>query len=480
MRLIILFLLISLNAWSMTCDDETGIDLSKNDGPYARMTPTNQGRIGTCYAHSAANLLRSHYKLRFKPSILEAMAVSESAADGGHTDDVLQGFADRRSPCMRGGKLYVDDNGEPIYSPWICTSLKTRLNNLFPKKTKNIVTDITDVMIETPVHYTYRESYRGEKYKARTEAIIDHMKKILRGEAKSCKVYEPIKKKKEEWDRLIKEFNEIAAKVDEVRERKNYALTDLIYSVTGWKETNDVHDAEIKRIREEELNPKRKEKTEASKEYFDLKKMAKKYRYNPDLTTVEKAAEVMLHHNQIAYNKIQLILRRYGIDPNMMGTIEDFMTERVTAPEDPNGTPYHGAHYVYSILKKVVETGCPQADRMCLLPPYEVKKLEFKKLSDAEKNQSVTQQLEKSKGVSIYLKANVLSSNSTELHAVNIIGCRKVMIHRKPTYQYLIHNSWGTSCANYKKSLQGRCKNGRVWVDAPTLMTFSEEIQWIE
>jgi hypothetical protein len=83
-------------------------------------------------------------------------------------------------------------------------------------------------------------------------------------------------------------------------------------------------------------------------------------------------------------------------------------------------------------------------------------------------------------GVSINLHAKLLQkgsfnkSDTDDLHAVNIIGCRTV----GGKLQYLIHNSWGSSCINYAPQFD--CVEGRAWINAQSVLSASSEVLWLE
>ena len=125
--------------------------------------------------------------------------------------------------------------------------------------------------------------------------------------------------------------------------------------------------------------------------------------------------------------------------------------------------------------------------------PYGVKKMENERSLSKTilKNRKdllpkIRSQLDKNKASSFLICKNILQkrikdrvltvvSNNKEFnekecgpHVVPVTGYRC----QKGKLEYLIQNSWGTSCSNYTKSLRksNNCKDGKVWVPEKLLL----------
>ena len=73
--------------------------------------------------------------------------------------------------------------------------------------------------------------------------------------------------------------------------------------------------------------------------------------------------------------------------------------------------------------------------------------------------------------------SSILTGNKDcGLHAAMIIGRRKKTSTGK--CQYLIRNSWGTDCSNYKRGV--KCENGNLWVDDNELEQNMTKINYLE
>jgi hypothetical protein len=470
---------VSVGLWLSTasalggvCDSEKGVNLANPPGPYQYLTPTHQGRLGTCFAHSATNLLRSYSGVSDYVNIIDAATISDSGVDGGSVDDVVDGFMERNGPCYKSGKSST--------GPWMCKDNGGQFSNLFPSPDQNILTELEKILLNVPVHYTMDPNSKAGI--DRTRQISDLAIKMAKGQVQPCKIVNPRNQFYDQYLALMKKVSAADDRLKKLEDEKSAYGTEWLWTTFGYRSNADIQkDINAKKSEKKDLEAKMDHAHSVYTEK-DAKLNAGRLNFSYlDGLSVNEAAEIVYYWSKDAYRDFKDVFKKYGIE-KYAGTIDQFIKER--AERDPvKGFQYAGPRYAYKMVKKAIEAGCPVTERICLDKNIRMQTLRPKSAGyDAVKNkiESLLTQ-SKPQGVGISLDVSVLDGTSRGPHAVNIVGCRTVQVSGYPQKQYLIHNSWGTSCSSYSKHLQtsDRCSMGRVWVNENSVISSATEIQWI-
>jgi hypothetical protein len=464
-----------------SCATETGVNLSKHPGPYAYMSPTNQGRLGTCFAHSATNLLRSYMGVSDYANIIDAATISDEGVDGGHVSSVIQGFLERSGKCYKNGKLYVDAKGAAILSPWMCKDNGMQFSNMFPSTEQNILTELEAILVPLPVHYTYTPTTKEGI--VRTNQIADAAIKMVHNQVNQCQIVEPYNKNHDAYLTLVKDVSKIEDKIKKLKDEKSAYGTEWMWTTFGYRSNSSI-DADIA-VQKNKLKVAEQKKEKAYNIYVKKEEMLDAGKSNfsyLDKLSVAQAAEIVSYWAEQAYPEYKAVFKKYGIE-KYAGSIDQFIKERVEY-HPVHGFAYAGRLYAYKMVKKAIEGGCDVSNRICLdkdlKNPIPTMKVKGNAAQADKKIQSLLTQA-KPQGIGVYIPVSILDGTSRGDHAVNIIGCRTVKVNGQPTMQYLIHNSWGMSCSSYKSNLRGsdRCESGRVWIDSMNITNTASEIQWL-
>jgi hypothetical protein len=475
----LLSLAFTTSAWADSCDTEKGVNLSTPPGPYQSLTPTNQGRLGTCFSHSATNLLRSYMGVTDYVNIIDAATISDSGVDGGQPDDVIEGFLERRGSCYKNGKLYADANGKAISSPWMCKDNGGQFSNLFPSPDNNILSELESILMGVPVHYTMSpESPAGIE---RTRQISEMAIKMSKGAVKPCKVVNPRNQFYDQYLALIKQIDQVDDKIKKLKEEKSAYGTEWFWTTFGYRTNADIDkDLKAQKNKKADLEKKQDNAYKIYSKNDDKLKAGKVDFAYLDKLSVDEAAEIVHFWAKDAYQEFKAVFKKYGIE-KYAGTIDQFIKERVE--RDPKkGFQYGGRMYAYKMVKKAIENSCTVSNRICIDKSMKVSTMTTKSGTTGVKGKMESLLTQGNpQGVGITIKASILDGVSSNYHAVNIIGCRTVTENGYKMKQYLVHNSWGTSCMNYMSRLQSsnRCQSGRVWIDENSLLNNTSEIQWI-
>lgn len=476
----LLGLVLFQTAWADSCDTEKGVNLSTPPGPYQSLTPTQQGRLGTCFSHSATNLLRSYLGVSDYVNIIDAATISDSGVDGGYPKDVINGFLERKGSCYKNGKLFADSNGKAISSPWMCKDNGGQFSNLFPSANSNILTELESILMNVPVHYTMTpDSAAGIE---RTRQISDLAIKMNKGTVKPCKVVNPRNQFYDQYLALIKQIDQVETKIDKLKEEKSAYGTEWFWTTFGYRTNADI-DKDLKAQRNKKKDLEKKQDN-AYKVYTknDEKLNAGKVNFAYlDQLPVDEAAEIVHYWAKDAYKEFKAVFKKYGIE-KYAGSIDQFIKERVE--KDPKkGFQYGGRMYAYKMVKNAIANSCAVSNRICIDKSIKVSTMTPKTGGTAGIKSKMESLLTQGspQGIGINIDTSILDGTSRGAHAVNIIGCRTVTENGYKMKQYLVHNSWGQSCMNYMKKLQGtnRCQSGRVWIDETSLLNNTSEIQWI-
>lgn len=125
------FLTLFNTAQAQTCSTSAGINLTQGSGSFAKLPARDQGQLGTCYAHSASDLLSAHLKIP-RLNIYQTAIANDTAMDGGTPKDVIDSF----------GKI-----------GWACSNTSV-FSSMFPTANKNIISELQDSFVGTPIFYT--------------------------------------------------------------------------------------------------------------------------------------------------------------------------------------------------------------------------------------------------------------------------------------------------------------------------------------
>jgi hypothetical protein len=452
----LLILIISLlEVHAQTCSSETGVDLRRPNQPYSRINPRNQGALGNCFAYSASDLVSTFYKKDERLNVFDIALNDGSNVEGGQPASAINSLAERG---------------------WGCTD-ESVFWNLFPSKDVHFINDIYKALIpDFPVFFTNTpHSVSGRKRQAdiATMAI-----RVSRKEVGGCDLICGMESGLQEFLKLQAQTNEISNSIKRLEREKNLYGTDWLYGMLG-KKTNEDYDREINELkqRRERIIPIRQRE---HARYIDNNSILMQGRSQLDELSVRQAAEVVLYWARKSYPKVKEAYQKYGIG-QYAPTIEEFIEQWSYYDSEKKSYAYAGGNYPYAILKDIVEKACPENKRIRLTP-----RIEAKSMRKNEGEEKMEKQIEKMltqanpQGAGLSFKTDLISSTSTDsFHAVNIIGCRTLSNGKK---EYLLHNSWGSSCQSYLPELRtpDKCQFGRVWVESSKVLRKATEIQWIQ
>ena len=184
---------------AQNCQSQKGVNLSNIGGPYQALWPRDQGSVGTCYVHSASDLLSSYIGGGNRFNVYEAAVNDDSGGDGGQPGDIMNALISRGWACK--------DNGS--------------FANLFPSQKKNIISDLMDAVALSgmPVFYTNDPySAAGE---ARQKRIADLAGKMAINEIKPCCAYVDANKGVEDYKKLEIMISDIQDKIKNLENEKD-------------------------------------------------------------------------------------------------------------------------------------------------------------------------------------------------------------------------------------------------------------------
>lgn len=456
-----------------SCDSAAGIDLSAPGGPYNGVHTTDQGNLGTCYAHSATNLLRSRHDISSYVNIIDAVMNSEHAVSGGHVKDVINGLMERKGPCMLRGKKYEN-------RPWVCLN-STEFENLFPSKKVNIIAELNEIILEMPILYSNTMTNK-HVYNPRPKAIADEAIRQIREGDPECSYMNRLSHYHQEYKKLIEQYDSIADHLRDLKEERSSTIVSEWINVNIWGERpNSDIDAEIEE-KKNLLRETNNQRQVAFDKYYEMEKLFENSnrRYDTfDSLSITDAASMVKAWAQRVYPKYKNVFAKYGIS-KYAGSIEDFINKSLWDPE--HGYQYSGQDYGYKRVQDAVNDGCYLANRHCLESNLSVESMNVKKEGSTKVISQMERLLEQEKpqGISLNVAIKVLDGTDRGYHGVNVIGCRTVDYNGYKQKEFLIMNSWGESCKSYKTSLQKTCVDGKVWVPADYAINNSTGIQWID
>jgi hypothetical protein len=431
--------LLSSNLFAGVCDTPSGVNLSANGGPYANIFPRNQGSIGTCFAHSATDLVSSYLKVG-RLNVLDGAVASNNSADGGQPADVMNALFERGWGCADSGQFW----------------------NLFPSSNTNVVTELHTALMALPLYYTSTDISSPAGI-ARHKNIAALATDFADGSKKPCGVY--------------LKFTDAEAKL-ETLEKDIDRIENYVHKLEKQERTAKIN-AALKAHRET-LKVKKNSAEKVEKVYSANQAILDAGHYNLDKYSVEEAAEIVYYWTKEIQPQIWKILNKYGMGkfgPSAKQLINDKLTYD-TKSKSWSGGAYNYAH---TIVEWYMKNSCAYS-KVPVASNLVAKTLSTKKEGSAAIREKIDSLLEKTtpQGVGISIEADLISpSSGTAQHAVNIIGCRTLKGGSK---EYLIHNSWGSGCKSYHLAYQSpdKCQNGRIWVSADLTSSKSSEIEWIQ
>lgn len=438
LKVTIFAVLLSPNLFAGACDTPTGINLSANGGPYANISPRNQGSVGTCFAHSATDLVSSYLKVG-RLNVFDGAVASNNSADGGAPADVMNALFKRGWACSDGGQF----------------------TNLFPSSSTNVITELHTALLSLPLYYT--NDTNSTAGIARHKKIAALASEFADGSKKPCGVYMKFTETETKLITLENDIERIETYVHKLERREKTAKTNAeIKTHNGTIKAKKIAAAKVEKI------------FSANKAILD------DGRYNLDKYSLEEAAEIVYFWTKKIQPQVWKVLHKYGLSkygPSAKQLINDKLTF------DPKSKNWYGGVYDYShrIVERYMKNSC--ANSKVIIPTNLVAKtLKTNDVGTAAIREKIESLLDKTnpQGVGITIEVDLFSprADSTE-HAVNIIGCRTLENGIK---EYLIHNSWGAGCNSYYPAYQGadKCQNGRVWIPAGNTSAKSIEIEWIQ
>lgn len=431
LAIILLSFGIQTQAFSQTCSSSAGIDLSKGSGAFSGLPARDQGQLGTCYAHSGSDLLSSYLKAG-RINIFQTAVANDTSMDGGSPGDVINSFS----------KL-----------GWACTDVGL-FKDLFPSVSKNIIGELQETFLGTPIFYTNELSVKGR-------ARQDRIAKLAAELAISGVTPKPAQIASDSALLNYKNLNNQIANLE--------AQISKLEDSKSWFGSNEDIDKKISQLKVTIKGLKKKADVEHG---IYAKGLGRPSSQNLDLLSEEDAAEVVYAAVKSQWLAFSRIMGRYGLRSSMPG-LPKFIVERVASKD---GSSYAGAMYPFKVIKDVMNQICPAHLKKKIPANLRGSSLTMKKDGSVKIQEKIESLLEMNRqAVSISFNSSLLTGSTGDQHAVNIIGCRT----NGRSTEYLIQNSWGQSCSKYKTSLQSKCSQGRIWVPASGLLSSSSEINWI-
>lgn len=431
-------LLLSLGVTShvvaQTCSSSSGIDLSKN-GSFAGLPARDQGQLGTCYAHSGSDLLSSYLKIG-RINIFQTAVANDTSMDGGSPGDVINSFS-------RLG--------------WACTNTAL-FKNLFPSVQTNIIGELQDTFIGSPIFYTINANDKAGI--ARQQRIAQKAAVIAQNNGVSSGAISQSDIAIEKYHAINKKIRGLEDQIKKLEDEKS------------WFSKNTEIENKIGVIQKQIAVLRKQAKAQHEIYVAGLDKLHRSN--NLDALSEDEAAEIVYVNVNKQYLKFAAIMKKYGLQ-NVTPSLATFIVDRVHY--DPKLIySYAGIMYPYKLIKNVMNTACPVNERTKIPSTIKAASLTTKNSSTTAMMEKIESLLEKNRqAVSISFASSFITGKQGEHHAVNIIGCRT----NGHLTEYLLQNSWGQGCASYKTSLQSKCSQGRVWVPATGLLNNSTEINWI-
>jgi hypothetical protein len=444
---ILLFLTLVIEAQAQNCQTQSGINLSENGGPYSTLWPRDQGSVGTCYVHSASDLLSSFIGGGNRFNVFETAVLNDSGADGGQPYEIMKVLIERGWACR--------DNGS--------------FANLFPSQEKNIISDLQDAVGTSGMPVFYTNDPYSKAGEAKQKRIAELAGKMANHELKPCLAYLDANQGVEEFKKLEIQISNIEDKIRTLQDEK-----DAFDGWFGTRETSainkDIAPLVSKKAKLKVLSQK------AHKRYLTGSDILHYGQNSLDNYSEQQAAEIVYYWAEVTYPQVKAVFKAYGVS-SWAPSMKQYLTEKVQ--RDPvTNYQYSGGMYPYRLMKRLMKNACMGSDRIAIPKTLKTKTMTYTKEGPKAMTAKVESLLSKNprQGVGISLDVSTLSNQSGR-HAVNIIGCRTF----NGTKEFLIHNSWGQSCKSYQLRYQGsdKCQGGRVWIPASNIMN-TAEIQWLE
>jgi hypothetical protein len=439
-----LFLTFVTTAHAQNCQTQQGINLSVNGGPYSSLWPRDQGSVGTCYVHSASDLLSSFIGGSSRFNIFEAAVANDSGADGGQPSEIMQTLVERGWACKDSGSF----------------------SNLFPSQEKNIISDLMDAVAGSGMPVFYTNDPYSNAGEAKQKRIADLAGKMANNEIRPCGAYLDAELGVEEYKKLSNQISKIQDEIRTLQDEK-----DVFDGWFGTRETSVINkEIAVLVAKKTKLGPLSEK---AHKRYTTGTGVLNYGKNSLDKYSERQAAEIVYYWAEKTHAQVVAVFKAYGI-ASWAPSMKQYITEKVE--RDPvTNYQYAGGMYPYRLMKRVMKNACMGDNRITIPKTLKTKKLTASRDVMTAKVESLLTK-NPGQGVGVSLDVSNLGPQ-TGRHAVNIIGCRTV----NGTKEFLIHNSWGQSCKSYHTRYQGsdKCQGGRVWIPATNVMN-NAEIQWLE
>lgn len=422
MRFLILFLL-SASAWSANenkCFTTKGIRLDQDGLPYTNVNVRNQGKLGTCFAWTATDLVKSYLKLDADINIFEAAVRGGAVVNGGSPHNLVDVLGKGNSVCTNPGAL----------------------TSMFPSKEVNVITELKEVLKEYPAYFG------GE--------MKDVAQKILRGEIKGSSLKDASENGLKQFlyykDLITKE----EAKIKDWKDKQ---------SIFNTKEYNNRLKGYVSNSTNIEIPKFKKLADEAHDKYSSGSEflIIMKNRLS-DVSTIQ-AGEIIAYWTDIIYPGVVSTFKKYGVAAHLIPTKAEFVEYR------DKDTIFAGPGYANFLVSISMEKICAGKERT-ILPKFKANSYDESQWSLFEAKIDHLLSKNKPQGIALTIDAYVLQSTqkTDDTHALQIIGCR--MADGKK--QYLLKNSWGNNCTG------DDCVGDKVWFNSNMVLYHAKEITWIE
>ena len=421
-------------AQAQSCSSSAGVDLSRNGGAFATLPARDQGQLGTCYAHSGSDLISSYLKIG-RINIYQTAVANDTAMAGGSPGDVIDSF----------GKI-----------GWACTDTSI-FRNLFPSVNTNIIGELQDTFVGTPIFYTVNAF--GKDGLARQKRIADKAATFARNKV--------VLQAEQNQDAAITKYHALNKQIGilQAEKKKLEAKKSMFSSNADLIKQIAVIDKKIAVL-------DKQSKAEHAKYVATLGQTGRNTN-NLDALSETEAAEAVYESVGKQHAKFSAIMKKYGISQHTP-TLANFIIDRVHYDAKAQYS-YAGIMYPFKLVKKAMETICPAYNK-AKIPVIRGMSMTKRKHGAQDIEAKIDSLLEVNRqAVSVSFQSSLLTGKEGEHHAVNIIGCRT----NGNLTEYLLQNSWGRGCTGYRASLQSKCKEGRIWVPSTSLMNSMTEINWV-
>lgn len=399
---------------------------------YKNLLPRNQGKHGNCFAYSASDLISAKLKTSDRFDVFALAINAKYGVNGGNVEDVLEKVFEAKEVCKDTGSLSrlfsLDQGIVNSFMQVLSKHLKQRLPMLF---------------------HISANSPEGVK---ETKRVVEELRKLQHDPNKRFRF--PISNRVKNHIEIYHRYSKKVRELKRMSKRSAQENADLSFLIN-------------------QMDVQAKLFERAIAENYNMLHSSIFFKAPP-----EKKADIFYLAAQRFLNDYNNIMQKHYLDKAMISNVYELAKAWFYYDEKTKSYPNQAANFIHYQLKKLVKEECKYGMTK-INQNLKAKSLHYKTSQTSKRDllDKIQDHLKsKKQPLSISIKAKMLQSRSTENHAVNVIGCRS----HYGRNQYLIHNSWGTSCSNYNQNLRADCSQGRVWVDENLLEHYLHAVQWIE